>query len=263
MSPKLRQMVVAVGILTLGGLTFALYTPQPATRTMAELRDAGIRDGQAFILVCPERITPQTRRRINAVQPGFLRPRQAYARVARIATCHPLDGGTQCWAPATWAPRVDAGEAEVIIPSLRADLVDVDLDASVAEDAGENAVDDSLQFDLRSCEGLRCATYDAGRAPGIPFGDTPCTVLNRLWAETPPCVLPNCWTLADGGWDDNAGAPGHTAAPNCMGIGPLGQRDGGPRWNGCNVIPSQYSTGTQCLPVECSVVAGDTPFEWL
>lgn len=259
MNPKLRPMVVAVGVVVFGGLSFALFTPQPATRTMLELRDAGIREGQEFILTCPERITAQTRRRINAVQPGFLRPRQQYARVARIATCHPKDGGTQCWAPATWTPRVGGGEAEVIIPSLRTDLADVDLDASVAEDAGENAVDDSFQFQLSACQNKRCATYDAGIAPGIQFGDTPCAVLNRLWAEVPPCVLPNCWMPDGGGWDDKAGEPGHIPAPACYGIGRKGTLDGGARWNGCNVLPTQYSTGTQCVPVECGVVAGDYP----
>jgi hypothetical protein len=259
MNPRLKVMLFAVGTVALGGLSFALYTPQPATRTMLELRDAGIREGQAFILVCPEKITPQTRRRIREVQPNFLRPRQQVARVARVATCHPRDGGTQCWAPATWTPRVGNGEAEVIIPSLRQDLEGVDLDASVAEDAGEDAVDDSLQFNLGDCMHKRCATYDAGVAPGIPFGDTPCAVLNRVWAETPPCVLPNCWPSDGGPWDDKAGRVGHMPAPACYGIGPRGTADGGQRWNGCNTIPSEYATGPACLPVECAVVGGDNP----
>lgn len=261
MNAKLRAMMSGIGIAVLGGVSFYLFVPQPATRTMAELRDAGIADGQSLILVCPEKLTPQTRRRINLAQPGFLRPRQLYARVARVAKCFSPDGGS-CFKPADWSVRLADLEGEIVVPSLRQNLNGVDLDASVADvsDGGDsNGVDDSNQYELESCRAERCATYDAGAAPGIPWPDTPCAALNRLWAETPPCVLPACWVAPDGGWDSKAGRAGHPAAPDCRAIGPRGTADGGPRWWGCNVLPSDVAVGTQCLPVECSVLGGDSP----
>lgn len=261
MNEKLRAMMVGVGIVVLGGTGFYLFTPQPATRTMAELRDAGIADGQSLILVCPEKLTPQTRRRINLAQPGFLRPRQVYARVARVAKCFTPDGGN-CFRPADWSVLASGLEGEIVVPSLRHDLDGVDLDASVADvgDGGDSTgVDDSNQYQLTSCRADRCATYDAGAAPGIPWPDTPCAALNRLWAETPPCVLPACWVAPDGGWDSKAGRAGHPAAPDCRATGARGLPDGGPRWWGCNVLPAEVAVGTQCLPVECSVLAGDDP----
>lgn len=261
MNTKLRAMMVGVGVVVLGGVGFYLYTPQPATRTMAELRDAGIADGQSLILVCPEKLTLQTRRRINLAQPGFLRPRQVYARVARVAKCFRPDGGN-CFKVSDWSVLAADLEGEIIVPSLRSDLAGVDLDASVADvsDGGDSSgVDDSNQYELKSCRADRCATYDAGAAPGIPWPDTPCGALNRLWAETPPCVLPACWVAPDGGWDSKAGRAGHPAAPDCRATGARGLPDGGARWWGCNVLPADVAVGTQCLPVECSVLAGDDP----
>jgi hypothetical protein len=53
MNPKLRNMLVGVGVVVLSGTGFILFTPQPASRTMADLRDAGITDGQRIVLTCP------------------------------------------------------------------------------------------------------------------------------------------------------------------------------------------------------------------
>lgn len=70
----------------------------------------------------------------------------------------------------------------------------------------------------------------------------------------PPCVIPNCWTLADGGWDDNA-------VVDCRAVGPRGTADGGPRWNGCNVITAEESVGARCVPTACSVSSTGVP-DW-
>lgn len=70
-----------------------------------------------------------------------------------------------------------------------------------------------------------------------------------------PCRIPNCW-LADGGWDDEA-------VVDCRATGTHGLPDGGPRWNGCNVIPASVAVGAACVPVACSVWAGDDPTEVL
>lgn len=258
LTDKLRAMLTVVGIVTLSGVGFWFATPQPATRTMAELRDAGVGDGQSLIVVCAEQMSKQTIRRINANQPGFLRPRQQFARVARVAKCFAPDAGA-CFKANTWVAQVGDLEGTVVVPSLRANLDGVDLDASVADvsDGGDSsAVDDGYQFDRSTCSAYKCASYDAGAAPGIPWPDTPCGALNRLWAETPPCVIPDCRT-SDGGWDDNAGDPGHLAAPDCQALTPpFGGGTPAPRWSGCNVFEASRAVGTACIPVECSMVAG-------
>jgi hypothetical protein len=246
-------MLVAVGVFALGGVGVYLATPQPATRSMAELRDAGIGDGQSIILVCPERITPQTKRRLNAVQPGFLTKGQQYARVARIAKCFNPDGGN-CWRPADLAPRMADLEGTLIVPSLRQNLTGVDLDAGLTDDGGADSsdVDDSLQYRNDDCRVTQCSTYDAG---GL-FANGVCGNLNRLWAEVPPCMLPNCYTLPDGGWDD-------TAVVDCQKTDAVFGGGQTTHWAGCNVIPASQASGTACLPVECSVVAGDNPIDVL
>lgn len=271
MNSKLSAMLVAVGVLA-GG--FLLMTPQPATRSMLELRDAGIAEGQPVVSICPERLTRQTKRRIELAQPGLLRPKQSYARVARVARCfgsEVLDGGPvgNCLKPngdslGPFTSEVlvtvpDGGQelmtigksAEVIVPSLHQNLIGVDLDAGAGADTdgGEDGVDDSLQYDLLSCSLVRCNTFDAGD------GSNFCGRLNRLQMIDSPCRIPNGWR-SDGGWDESSPV-------DCRFSGPYGEADGGPRWRGFNVGPSQYAAGADCVPVECSVVAGNVPQEWL
>lgn len=266
MSPKLRAMVVSAGVFLLGGVGFLVYTPQPATRTMEELRDAGILDGQRGVIECPERLTKQAKRRINSNQPGLLRPSQSYGRVARTMRCFNPDGGL-CYRNSDGQLRVSDLEGEIIIPSLRRDLTGVDEDAGVDDSTGDgDTVDDSLQYASTSCEIFSCSQYDDMVDAGLrdnPFANNFCGALNRLALVPSPCMLPNCYVLADGGWDDNAGEPGHSPAPDCRFGGPYGEMDGGPRWRGCNVGPREYATGAACLPVECSVVSGDRPEDWL
>lgn len=243
MTPKLRSMLTGAAVVVLSGVGFLLYTPQPATRSMLELRDAGIADGQKFVLTCPERLTARTRRRINAAQPGLLRPKQSYGRVARTAVCFNPDAGN-CFRPADGLLRVGDLEGEVIVPSLRRDTDGADL----ADDGGEDAIDDAFQYRLDDCIATTCPNFDAGD------GSNFCGRLNRLMLVSSPCMIPNCW-LPDGGWDDETPV-------DCKFGGPYSS--GGPaRWRGCNVGAAEYASGTQCLPVECSVVAGDVPQEWL
>ena len=255
MSARLRSMLYAVGVFVLGGVAVSVYTPQPATRTMAELRDAGIGDGQRLVIECPERLTAQTRNRIKRNQPDALRPRQQYARVARVAVCFLSDGGSgNCIRPADGGVLFADNGAEVIVPSLRRDLAGIDLDAGdTTDDAGESSeVDDSLQFRLDDCRHYSCAQWDdlvdAGVKPN-PFSNRFCGTLNRLAAVTAPCAIPLC-IGSDGGWDDNA-------VVDCRATGPYGETDGGARWRGCNVALREFTVGTACVPTECSVVAGD------
>ena len=309
MSPALRNMLVSVGLFSLGVGVY-VFTPQPATRTMLELKDAGILDGQRLVLECPERITKQTKRRINANQPGVLRPAQSYAHVARTARCFgdsyldggtgnclrpsdggtlapyiterlewsytPSDGGAQFWFPNLFLATVDllpdggpvvrigtvAKDPELIVPSLRVNLSGVDLDAGIAADDGgdSDTVDDSLQYANSSCSLLTCPQYDAlvdaGQRANPYASSSFCGGLNRLALVPSPCMLPNCFTLADGGWDDNA-------VVDCRFGGIYAEQDGGPHYRGCNVGAAAYSIGAACLPVECSVVSGDVPQEWL
>jgi len=259
MNPTLRNMVVGIGTFVLAGVGFAIFTPQPATRTTAELRDAGIGDGQKMVLFCPERLTKQTIRRINNVQPGVLRPTQSYARVARLGVCFLNDGGTgNCFRAADSGVLVGNLEASIIITSLRQYLTGVDLDASVTvDDAGDSSeVDNSFQFS--GCYHASCNSFDdlvdAGTAIN-PYPNRFCAALNRLAVQPAPCQLPRC-VGADGGWDD-------TLVVDCLATGPYGLDDGGARWRGCNVTPTAYSVGSQCIPVECGVVAGDVPWKTL
>lgn len=262
MNPNLRDtLLVAVGVFALGGIGVYVYTPQPATRSMLELRDAGILEGQPLVIECPERLTNQTKRRINAAQPGLLRPKQSYAHVARTARCFSPDGGN-CFRATDGVARIADLEGELVIPSLRRNLVGVDLDASVADDGGDSdAVDDSLQYRNDACEVFGCAQYDdlidAGLRPN-PFANRYCGALNRLSLVPSPCMIPD-GRLADGGWLDDA----PEGAIDCRFTGPYGTQDGGPRWRGVNVGPREFAVGSQCLPVECSVVSGDVPQEWL
>ena len=260
MNPKLRAMLVSAGVFLLGGVGFVVYTPQPATRTMAELRDAGITDGQRGVIECPERLTPQTKRRINANQPGLLRPKQTYGHVARTFRCFNLDGGL-CFTNANGALRVSDLEGEIIIPSLRRDLAGVDLDASVDDSTGDgDTVDESWQYATTSCAIYSCPVYDDMVDAGTrsnPFANAFCGALNRLALVPSPCMVPNGWR-ADGGWCEE-----ECGVVDCKGIGPHGEMDGGPRWRGFNVGPREYMQGADCVPVECSVVAGDVPQEWL
>lgn len=259
MDPKLRAMLVTIGVASLGGVGFFLYTPQPASRTMTELRDAGITDGQRFTIICPERFTKATANRINKRQPGLLRPKQGYGRIARLAVCFNPDAGN-CFRPSDGALRVADLEGEVIVPSLRRDVVGIDNDAG-EDDAGEDAdVDDGNQYRLDGCDALTCSQTDVAVDAGTfsnPYANRFCGALNRLALQPSPCMIPNGWR-ADGGWCEE-----ECGQVDCKFFVENPFSDGGLRWLGFNAYPRSIASGADCVPVECSVVAGDVPSEWL
>lgn len=257
MSPQLRNMLITAGVVVLSGVGFVLYTPQPASRTMAELRDAGILvpESQRFTLVCPERITTATKNRINRRQPGLLRPKQAYARIARLAVCFNPDGGN-CFRPSDGLLRVAELEGEVIVPSLRRDVVGVEIDGGVDEDGDDTDIDDALQYRLDGCNALTCSQTDDAVDGGLllnPYANRWCGALNRLALQLSPCMIPNGWR-SDGGWCEES-----CGLVDCQRT----QSDGGLRWFGFNTMPANEAAGAACVPVECGVVAGDVPQEWL
>jgi len=243
MNPKLRALVASVGVFVVGGVSYTVFIRTPPGQPVANLRDAGLFSERTdrFVLACPEKITRATRNYLRNNGYGTFAVGSIH-RVARVVIEHTLpDGGRE--------------------------LVNPSLDVFAVEDAGdeEDETDDSLQFRTDDCFRLECNDdTDAGirelnwrpdggaRHPFPDGGPRPwCNVATRRGRITPPCVIPDC-SLSDGGWDDNG------PEVDCLGVGPFGEFPGGePRWRGCNVGPAQFMTGAACIPVECSVVAGD------
>lgn len=305
MNPKLRSLVVAVGVFVVGGVSFSVYRREPPGQPVANLRDAGLfseRDDR-WVMACPEKITKATRNYLRNNGYGTFTPGSLH-RIARVVIQHDserpvwaleqyddagtlpnpypnrrggaigsvLDAGAD--AGLVWVER-PCGEQESAVRDagwcLVRELVNASLDV-LNPDAGdfdggdeEDETDDALQFRADDCFRLECndpedsgirelrLLADGGvRHMRSDGGEVPwCNSATRRGRVTPPCVIPNCWTLPDGGWDDSA-------VVDCQGTGPFGVQPGGaPRWRGCNVTPAQFSTGSACYPVECSVVAGD------
>lgn len=255
MNSKLRAMLVAVGVFTLGGVGFYVSTPQPASRTMGELRDAGLIEGQKFTMVCPERLTKRTKNRIERKQPGLLRPKQSYARLARVGVCFNPDAGN-CFRPSDGALRVADLEGEVVVPSLRRDVVGAESDGGSDDDGEDTDVDDAFQYQVDGCSALTCSQTDDAVDAGTftnPYVNRFCGALNRLALQPSSCMIANGWR-ADGGWCEEA-----CGLVDCQRV----REDGGLYWFGFNVIPRAQAAGAACIPVECSVVYGDIPSEWL
>ena len=246
MNSRLKQMILVVGIMSGGiGGTVYLATRQPPDITMAELRDAGAVDDRIarWVAVCPEKISKRTRNYLRNNGYGAFREGSIH-RIARVVWEYDVDGGRLVLNPSLIVTQ-DAGE---------------DVDGGDDEDQ----TDDSFLFRTDDCYRLECNNADGGlnelrlladggfRHMRSDGGEVPwCNSATRRGRITPPCVIPDCWTLPDGGWNDSA-------VVDCQGTGPFGQFPGGePRWRGCNVTPAQFATGAACVPVECSVVAGD------
>lgn len=249
MNSRIRNMVAAVGLFVVGGIGYAVFQPTPPDRTMAELRDAGLlgESTERFVMVCPEKLSARTARRLVALDfcdAGECRA-GAIKRIAR---------------PAYRFASADGGLDEVVVPSLRVSLGADDGGGGAGDGSDDDEdADDALQFRTDDCYRLDCAGFSAGQRPNGGFrfrrpNQTEAAFCNgpsRLALQVPPCVMPNCWTLADGGWDDNA-------VVDCLAGGPYADGQGQPRWRGCNVLRAEYSSGTACVPTECSIVAGDT-----
>ena len=246
MNSKLRSLLVGVGVFIVGGVSYSVFRREPPGQSIANLRDAGLfseRDDR-WVLCNAEKITVATRNNLRKNGYGTFRPGSIH-RICRVVIQHDLDDGGK----------------ELVNPSI-------DVLAAEEVDGGdeEDETDDALQF--RSDDGFRLECNDdtdagirelnllpdgGARHPFPDGGARPwCNVATRRGRVTPPCVSPDCWTLPDGGWNDDA-------VVDCRGTGPFGVFPGGePRWRGCNVTPAQFSTGTACVPTECSIVAGDT-----
>lgn len=257
MNSRLTAMLALVGLVGVGaGVRVLVYTPQPATRTILELKDAGILEGQRGVITCNEKLTKQTKNRIEANQPGLLRPAQSYGQVTRTTRCFNPDGGN-CLRPSDGFARVSDLEGRLIITGLRADLSGTDGGVTVFDGGDSDDVDDALQFDRAGCVVETCPVFDARVADGgalDPFGGC-LGGLNTLALQPAPCMIPNGWG-PDGGWDE-------TGQVDCLCGGPYGLSDGGARWRGFNVCRREYATGAACVPVSCGIVAGDVPAQWL
>lgn len=82
---------------------------------------------------------------------------------------------------------------------------------------------------------------------------------NLLALQPSPCMIPNGWR-ADGGWCEE-----ECGQVDCKFSfpSPFPYDDGGYKWRGFNAYPRAAASGSDCVPVECSVVSGDVPSEWL
>ena len=245
MSPQLRNLLILSFTAAVGGITYVTYVPTPPDVKNSALKAAGLTDGEMLVQVCPERLTDAAAANINKQQPGALRPGQRYARVGRVGFCFSDDGGT------CLSSGVPLRAGALVVPSLRQAAPD----AGFTSDAGEEDTDDALRFSDGACRLVDCVAFrtDAGLAANW------CNVnrsVNGVALAAQPCMIPNGWKGADGGWDE-------TGQVDCLFTGPYGLPDGGARWRGFNVGPREYATGGACVPVECSVVAGDVPQEWL
>lgn len=279
MNPKLAAMLSLAGVVTIAaGVSVYVYTPQPATRTVAELKDAGILEGQKLVEECQEKMTKQTKNRIEVNQPGLLRPGQFYGRVARSARCFNPDGGN-CLRPSDGLARVADLEGHLIVVSLRADAGSIDSGIEVDDGGDNDNIDDALQFDKAGCVVHTCPMWDDLVDAGLrvdPFGGCLGGV-GTLALQPAPCMIPNGWNRgADGGWCEETEclspsspggyrpcAVGDTCGEvDCKFTGPFGLADGGARWNGFNAKPREFAVGA-CVPVVCNVASGDVPAEWL
>lgn len=245
MNQRQKTISAVIATLLVGGVSYNIWAPTPRTQTMAALRDAGYGSGQGVIYIRTERLTPAARRRIQRDQPGFLRPRQRYALIARAGDCVQEDGGpAACFNAAGLAVR----PGDVQVPSLRFDpAVDPEDDAGV-NDGGEDEADMSEPVCREDCELVRCSMFDAGSVP-IPYANGTLCGGNRMMALTPQCVIPNCWKGPGNAWDP-------TAVTDCKRKDPF---TGVPRWMGCAPMPPEVSSGTDCLPSNCVVREGDPP----
>lgn len=244
MTPKLKALIAVTALVTVGGVPYYYATRTPPEVTMAELRDAGAVEQRKarWVFCAAEHLDRRTARLLRKNGYGDFRIGSVH-RICRVV-----------WEYQNVNLGAGAEDASVVLSVSNAQGVDG------GEDGGEDDVSEldtyggGYRINCNDDVGLTELRFfpDGGfrytQSPGVedPF----CSATNRPGRVTPPCVIPNCWTLSDGGWDDNT-------VTDCQGTGPFGLSDGGPRWRGCNVTPSQYSTGAQCVPVECSTVAGD------
>ncbi len=241
MTERLKAMVAAVGIFIVGGVSYVVSIRQPTGRPIADLRDAGLVSDRTdrWVLACPEKITVATARYLARNGYGTYKA-GSIRRMARVVYQH--------------------GAGDIINPSL--DAIANEADGGDEDDE----TDDSNQFRTDDCYRLECDALpselrllgDGGfRHQRNDGGEAPwCNSAVRRGLLTPPCVIPDCWE-SDGGWSDNH------APVDCLATGFMSPNDPAPGWRGCNVMEAVYSVGTACIPVECSVVAGDNAIDVL
>lgn len=277
---RLKTMMVVVGVMSIGGVSYLLATRQPPEITMAELRDAGAASLRVdrWVACGPEKIDQKLRNNLRANGYGTFAVGSVH-RICRViweyiedapaknagdagvdaGVCEDdfeeliLDGG--------WCRTHTALNLSLIVDLLRDAGEVIELDGGDEEDLTDNPhtfrLDNHYRLEcnndgdagLRELRLLPDAGFRLMRADG---GEIPwCNAATRRGRVVPPCVVPNCWNLPDGGWNDSS------APVDCFGVGLL---DGGYRWKGCNVMPAYLASptnNTTCIPVECSVVGND------
>lgn len=249
MHPNLKQFITIVGTISILGVTYKLASPHPSTVTVGMMRDAGLNDGQRAVLVRIEKLTQKARNRINNAQPGALRPKQVYATIARQVRCFRADGVTpgNCFDP-QGVPLPPSADGIFVVTSQKFEDGGIPVDD---EDGESNDGDNNEQ--VGDGQIIMCNDFDAGQPS--PFATPFCNRNNRMMVVPSACMMPNCWIGPDNAWVDDA-------VVDCKAGGPWAV-DNQPTWRGCNRIPGEYAVGTQCVPVACSVNAGDNPPDYL
>lgn len=227
---KSRLRVAFLAVLVTGA-SVLVYVREPPGRGIAELRDAGLISERTdrWVLECTEAITPASARYLKRNGYGTFRVGSVH-RIARVIVEHGDAGEVVNASLDTFGSDADGGNEEN------------ETDDAVPSQTGCtrqecNALPDVLRF--LDDGGFRHQREDGGEAPW-------CGSTVRRGRVPPRCAMPDCFTGPDASWDDNAVVDCKFGPPYAA----------VPTWRGCNVGLGSSASGTQCLPVECSLPPG-------
>lgn len=144
----------------------------------------------------------------------------------------------------------------ISFPVSRSTLPDGSIEILVPEVFSSNGKNELNVTDWKACDFQPCSSNQAlcDKWTGFALDKTVVPATSKF--VIPDCKIPSTAETQKffpelvGKWDDILGQ--HltrygAVLPDCLAIGEYGLPDGGPRWNGCNVLPASKAIGTQCL----------------